>query len=95
VRFGVNEEDLQAGRRTESFLRLMRFEAARARAYYDESQPLLELVHPRSRPSLWALISIYSGLLDRIEGANYDVFSKRVRLTMLEKSWIVLRALVS
>ena len=27
----------------------MRFEAARARAYYDESRPLLDLIHPRSR----------------------------------------------
>ncbi len=28
----------------------MAFEAARARAYYDESRPLLDLIHPRSRP---------------------------------------------
>ena len=71
------------------------FEAARARSYYNESQPLLDLIHPRSRPSLWALISIYSRLLDRIERSNYDVFSRRVRLSLFEKSWIVMRALVS
>ena len=71
----------------------MRFEAARARAYYDESRPLLDLIHPRSRPSLWALIAIYSRLLERIERSNYDVFSRRVRLSALEKSWIVVRAL--
>jgi phytoene synthase len=94
-RFGVTEEDLRAGNRSAAFLDLMRFEAARARAYYTESAPLLELIHPRSRPSLWALVSIYSGLLDRIEGANYDVFTRRVRLSPLEKSWIVVRALVS
>ena len=35
-----------------AFSRLMRFEAARARAYYNESAPLLDLIHPRSRPSL-------------------------------------------
>ena len=45
----------------------MRFEAARARAYYNESLPLLDLIHPRSRSSLWALIAIYSRLLERIE----------------------------
>jgi phytoene synthase len=73
----------------------MRFEAGRARAYYNESQPLLDLIHPRSRPSLWALVSIYSGLLDRIEQTDYDVFTRRVRLSSLEKSWIVMRALVS
>ena len=34
------------------FCKLMRFEAARARAYYNESRPLLDLIHPRSRSSL-------------------------------------------
>ena len=93
-RFGVSEEDLRAGRRDEPFLRLMRFEGARARAYYDESAPLLDLIHPRSKSSLQALIAIYSRLLDRIEGTNYDVFTRRVRLSLFEKSWIVVRSMV-
>ena len=64
-------------------------------AYYNESLPLLELIHPRSRSSLWALIAIYSRLLERIEATDYDVFSRRVRLSLFEKSWIVVRALAS
>jgi len=64
---------------------MMRFESARARGFYDESQPLLDLIHPRSRPSLWALVTIYSSLLERIERSNYDVFRRRVRLSALEK----------
>ena len=95
TRFGVSPEDLRTGNRTDGFLRLMSFEAERARAYYNQAMPLLDLVHRRSRPSLWALITIYSRLLDRIERSNYDVFSRRVRLSSLEKSWIVVRALVS
>jgi len=91
-RFGVTAADLNAGARTENVIELMRFEAARARAYYDESWPLLDLVHAGSRPSLQALISIYSQLLDRIERSNYDVFARRIRLSSLQKSWIVARA---
>ena len=94
-RFGVSEDDLRLGHRTPEFLAMMRFEAARARSFYNESQLLLDLIHPRSRSSLWALISIYSRLLERIEGSEYDVFSQRVRLTLFEKSWIVVRALSS
>jgi phytoene synthase len=94
-RFGVTEADLRDGNRSPAFLQLMRFEAARARGYYNESAPLLDLIHPRSRSSLWALIAIYSRLLERIEGKNYDVFSQRVRLSLFEKSWIVVRAMVS
>ena len=93
-RYGVSAEDLVSGNRNQAFLDLMRFEADRARAYYTESQELLELIHPRSRPSLWALISIYSRLLDRIRSTNYDVFRRRVRLSAMEKSWIIVRALV-
>ncbi len=92
-RFGVTPEDLDAGNHTPAFIQLMRFEAARARAYYDESRPLLDLIHRRSRRSLWALIAIYSELLERIVASDFDVFRRRVRLSALEKSWIVLRAL--
>ena len=93
-RFGVTEQDLRAGRRSPEFVELMRFEAARARACYDESRPLLDLVRPRSRPSLWALIEIYSRLLERIERSGYDVFARRIRLPAWEKAAIVLHALM-
>jgi phytoene synthase len=91
-RFGVSPADLEAGHRTDAFVHLMQFEAARARAYYSESAPLIDLVHKRSRPGLRALIAIYSRLLERIEARNYDVFSRRVSLSSIEKCGIVLRA---
>jgi 15-cis-phytoene synthase len=92
-RFGVTADDLRQGRKTEAFARMMDFQAARARRYYDESRPLLGLVHKGSRSSLWALITIYSNLLDRIRKSNYDVLSRRIRLSTFEKSCIVLRAM--
>ncbi len=74
------------------FLDLMRFETFRARTYYEESRPLIEMVHPQSRASLWALIEIYLRLLDRIEASGYDVMSRRIRLSGFEKAGIVFRA---
>jgi phytoene synthase len=94
-RFGVNAGDLRAGKRDGAFTELMRFEARRARDYYDESRPLLGMVSPRSRASLAALIAIYSRLLERIEAGGYDVFSRRVRLPAAEKVWIMLRAMAA
>ncbi len=94
ARFGVTEADLSKGARSEAFIQMMRFEGARARAYYEESRPLIGLVQPRSRSSLRALIEIYSQLLDRIARKDYDVFSERVRLSALKKSWILVKALV-
>jgi phytoene/squalene synthetase len=49
-------------------------------------------VRERSRPGLRALITIYSRLLERIEECRYEVFSRRVALSSVEKCWIVMRA---
>ena len=94
TRFGVRAEDLKAGRQSAEFTALMRFEAARARAYYEESQPLLGMAQERSRSSLWALIEIYSRLLKKIEASDYDVLSRRIALSTAEKCWVVLRAAI-
>jgi phytoene synthase len=93
-RFGVSESQLSGGERTGEFVELMRFEAGRARSYYRESAPLVDLIEPASRPALRALIGIYSRLLDRIEGSNYDVLSRRISLPAWEKVWAVVRATV-
>lgn len=90
-RFGVVEGDLAAAVPSAAFVELMRFEGARARAYYNESRPLLGLVDKKSRSSLWALIEIYSRLLERIEVARYDVLSQRVQLSTVEKAGIVFK----
>lgn len=90
--FGVSPDDLKQGRRTEQFGRLMEFEADRARRYYNESAPLLKLIQPKTRRSLWALIAIYSRLLDRVAESKYDVLTRRISLSIPEKMWIVLRA---
>jgi phytoene synthase len=87
-RFSVREITMSP-----EFLELMRFEAERARGYYRESRPLLDLVDPSCRPSLWALVEIYSRLLRLIEASGFDVLRRRIRLPAIEKSWIAARAL--
>jgi phytoene synthase len=89
-RFGANLAKYDA-----KFVELMRFEATRARAYYDESQPLIGLVHIHSRRSLWALIEIYSRLLDRIEQSDFDVLDRRIRVPTWEKLSILASAILS
>jgi phytoene synthase len=93
-RFRVEVRDLAEGKRTDEFVGLMEFEAHRARAYYTEAEPLVDMVDPNSRASLWALIEIYSRLLGRIEKTNYDVLAHRVELSGREKVRIIMRAAV-
>jgi len=59
--------------------------AARAEHYYASAQLLLPLIDKESRPALQVLVSIYHGLLKRIEKADYDVFSSRASVPTIEK----------
>jgi phytoene synthase len=72
---------------------MLRHYAARARIYYEEARPLLDLIHRDARRSLWAIMEIYRRLLDRIEERNYDVWSARVRLPAREKLWILAQSI--
>lgn len=86
-RFGAD-----LSKRDGNFIRLLRFEAERARRYYVESRPLIELVEKRSRASLWALIEIYRRLLERIERSDFDVLRRRIRVPVWEKLGILAAA---
>ena len=88
-RFGVRPAKITY---SPEFIALMRFEANRARDYYNEAMPLIGLVHRESRASLWALIQIYYRLLGRIEQKKYRVLDQRIRLSTPEKAWLVVEA---
>ncbi len=88
-RFGVKAQGIAY---TPGFVELMKFEAGRARGYYNEAMPLIGMVERGSRASLWALIEIYSRLLQRIEEKQYRVLDGRIRLSTLEKVWLVVEA---
>ena len=86
IRFEVSPTMLISN---EGFLKMMDFEANRARDYYRESAPLIAMIHPRSRASLKALIGIYSRLLEKIVESKYDVLTRRISVPTWEKLWIL------
>jgi phytoene synthase len=83
--FDYPEADLLAGVVDERFLRLVKFEAERAREYYALARPLLPMLHPSSRPCLAAMEGIYRGILHRVEQQGYNVFAGRARLSAWQK----------
>lgn len=72
---------------------LMEMEAERAQKYYAAADALLPLIAPDGRAALWVLVTIYRRLLQRIQDAQYEVFSARIKLPTLEKLSILLRGL--
>jgi len=96
-RFGVSEDDIMDASATppgrsefhSRFVELMRFEAARAREFYEKARPLLGMIDADSRGTLAVMIGIYGGILDKIEEKKFAVFDGRIRLSVAEKLWIV------
>jgi phytoene synthase len=59
--------------------------------YYEAAWKLLPLIDADSRPALWVLVKIYSGLLAKIDERQGDVFSSRARVSTPGKLFILLR----
>jgi phytoene synthase len=79
---------------TENERALLAAIASRAEDYYKSAQLLLPLIDRESRPALWVLVTIYHGLLKRIEKSGYDVFSHRASVPMPQKLGILAVGLV-
>jgi phytoene synthase len=93
--YGVTAADILNASHTESFVRLMRFQAERARRCYDEALALLPAEDRRAqRPGLM-MAAIYRALLDEIAGDNYQVLEQRTALTPIRKLWIAWRTWVT
>jgi len=76
---------------SDRFTALMRFQAQRAQATYDEALALLpEADRESQRPGLM-MANIYRTLLQEIEDDDFRVLHQRTSLTPLRKLWIAAR----
>ncbi|KTT22171.1 presqualene diphosphate synthase HpnD [Pseudacidovorax intermedius] len=73
---------------SERFVALMRFQARRAHAAYDEALALLPAADRRSQKPGLMMASIYRTLLREIEADDFQVLDQRVSLTPLRKLWL-------
>ncbi len=94
-RFSLCEEDLARGERSESFGRLIAFQAERARSFFRQAQDCLEESGER-RKLLPARVmgGIYARLLERVARHPVDLFSRRVSVPRGEQILIAARCAV-
>jgi len=88
---GCDVADLQAGRLTDGVRRLLAFECARARDYYERA---IRQRPPDDRRRLVAaeiMRAVYFETLRRIERSGYDVFSGRARVSRPRQAMIAVR----
>jgi Phytoene/squalene synthetase len=86
ARFNYSEAELQDRQYNERFVRLMEFEAQRAREFFSSAAASLPPEDRRSMVAAEIMGSVYRGLLRRIELDKFHVFEKEYRLSKLEKA---------
>ena len=75
---------------SERFTALMKFQAVRAHALYDEAFALLPAEDRRAQKPGLMMANIYRALLREIEAENFQVLQQRISLTPLRKLWIAM-----
>ena len=94
-RFGYSPEDLMANRCNEPFRRLMAFQCERVRSFFQQARGALrESGEARLLMPARIMGGVYARLLKRIESVQYDVFSRRVTVPVLEQMGVVVRCLI-
>ena len=93
-RFKIESADFRQSAIPERLRWLLAAEADRAREYYGSARELIPLIDEDSQPALWVLVTIYRRLLEKISDRKYDVFGKKISLTVREKVVILGKGLV-
>jgi phytoene synthase len=91
TKFGYTEQDLQAHRYDERFVRLMEFEAERAEQYFGHAAALLPPEDRRAMIGAEIMASIYHALLRQMKRDGFRVFQRSYGLGKLEKFFHVAR----
>ncbi len=87
-RFDVKAHELLKRQHSERFVALMRFQAERAHALYDQALALLPAADWRAQKPGLMMASIYRTLLREIERDDFAVLNQRIALTPLRKFWL-------
>jgi phytoene synthase len=86
--FGVKAHEISQRQYSDRFTALMRFQAERAHALYEEAFALLPAADRRAQKPGLMMASIYRTLLREIEREGFQVLHQRIALTPLRKLWL-------
>jgi len=94
-RFNISEQQLSAGDVDEKLKEFLRFQIKRCRQFYYDSLQGIKLINsPLCRFVVLCMKEVYSGILEKIEKNNYDVFTVRAQVGKLRKAGIILKILL-
>jgi 15-cis-phytoene synthase len=92
-RFGVTRQELAGEASTPAVKRLIAYEIARARTHYGAAAAGISLLAPTSRACIRTAYHLYQGILDEIERADHDVFTRRATVPTHRRLALAARSL--
>lgn len=84
-KFGYTEDDLMNFRYNESFVELMKYECKRAREYFEKANDAFAKEDRKQLFPARIMQKIYFNILEKIEKMNYNVFSRKAKVSKLKK----------
>jgi squalene synthase HpnC len=90
--FGVSEADIKALKPTKAIKDLLRYQVARTRALYERGRPLLGMLGNDLKLELGLIWLVGTTILEKIEAADYDVFTQRPAIGRRDKALIMAKA---
>jgi phytoene synthase len=91
-RFGAKPDERRV---TNAWRELMRYEIARTRQYYASADEGIAYLPATSARCIRAARRLYSEILEQIETADYDVFTRRARVPVWRKALVVAQSISS
>ncbi len=88
ARFGLEAQDILAGREDDRFRALMAYQAERALSYYELAMSRLAPEDRASQRAGLVMAAIYRALLQEIRRDRFRVLDRRIALTPIRKLWI-------
>lgn len=89
--FGYTEEDLMNEVYNDNFINLMEFQVTRAKKYYHEARASLKSEDKNNMFPAQVMDEIYYRLLEKIELNNYNVFKKKIKVSVIHKLMIAVK----
>lgn len=94
-KFAVNEKMFEMNEISDNLKKLIEFSVNRTQSMFDEGKPLLEFLSGRFKHEIAWTIKGGEEILNKIRGADFDIFTKRQVLTKTDYLELFIKSFIS
>ncbi len=92
AQFGVTPEILNQRVATPEVKSALKFQIARVRELEEKSRAGIQMLSPAAQPCIETARILYCGIVDAVEGIDYEVFNKRAKVSLARRLQVALPA---